>query len=108
MAVVVFGLFIFGTSVIIVLISLALVFSPKAQNKWLHRRVKAYRKFIDESKDDLTAINKTQAEISQESVEMTVRAIKKGLTDESDTYCKYCGKKIDSDSIFCKSCGKEQ
>ena len=28
--------------------------------------------------------------------------------NEETTYCKHCGKEIDSDSQFCKHCGKSQ
>ena len=101
---------------IIVSIFVALVFvfvivqviSPKFRGKLMSRQMKSVKYMIDESKDDIESISTNMANATKEGIETTVRAIKKGLVDEEDIYCKYCGSRIDRDSKFCKHCGKEQ
>lgn len=60
----------------------------------------------EENKDDLTEIANTTADIVDDAITQTAKAMKKGLTDTK--FCKYCGKEIDADSKFCSHCGKEQ
>lgn len=107
--------------------------SPKFRGKFMARQIRATKYMVEESKNDLADIasaasgavirgkKKTldenedvlrematkEANISKEKIETTVRAIKKGFTDET-MYCKHCGASIDCDSRFCKKCGKEQ
>lgn len=109
-----------------------MIFSPKIRGKMLSNQIKSLKYMTDYSKDDIQNIATTVGDISINStknimdnnednlkdivekssnlgsiaVEKTVRAIKKGLTENS-VYCKHCGKIIDADSKFCKSCGKE-
>lgn len=59
-----------------------------------------------ETKEDMKDIATTGAQISEEAVKTTARAVKEGLRDTK--YCKHCGAEIDEDSRFCKECGKEQ
>jgi len=47
------------------------------------------------------------ANIAKDAIETTVRAIKKGITEDEKMYCKHCGAFIDKDSKFCKECGKK-
>ena len=68
-------------------------------------RAKSVRYIQEESKDDLTSIANTSAEITSGAVSTTVRAVKEGLADTK--FCKYCGAKIDVDSKFCSACGKQ-
>ena len=69
-------------------------------------KTKTTKYIQQENKQDLTDIATTQADIASEAVTKTASAIKKGLEDTK--FCKYCGAKIDSNSIFCNQCGKEQ
>ena len=113
--------------------TIAMMVSPKLRGKMMSRQLKATKYMLDESIDDLTDIATTssnafikasknildnnedilkdmsrkRANINKEGIEITTRAIKKGLT-ETKKYCKYCGKDIDIDSKFCSFCGKEQ
>lgn len=48
------------------------------------------------------------ADIMSEPIKTTVNAIKEGLSDAPQIYCKHCGALIDADSTFCKKCGKLQ
>ena len=57
----------------------------------------------EENKEDLKEIVTTTAEIHNEAVTITAKAIKEGLKDTM--YCKHCGKVVDIDSKFCKHCG---
>ncbi len=59
-----------------------------------------------ETKEELTDIASTSADISSEAITKTAKAVRKGLKDT--IYCKHCGAEIDSDSKFCKTCGKSQ
>lgn len=68
--------------------------------------VKTARYIQDENKEDLKAMATTQAEISEEAIAKSAKAIKRGFQDSK--FCKYCGQEIDSDSVFCSKCGKEQ
>lgn len=67
---------------------------------------KTQRYIQQETKEDLTEIANTGADISSEAITKTTKAIKKGIKDTK--FCKHCGAEIDADSTFCKSCGKEQ
>ena len=87
---------------------IVLLISPKLRGKWMSRQVKATKYMVDESKDDIHSITSNVADASKEGIETTVRAIKKGIVEDEDIFCKHCGAKIDSDSKFCKKCGKEQ
>lgn len=68
--------------------------------------VKTRRYTIHETEEDMTDIANTRADIIDDAVTHTVRAVKKGLKDT--VYCKHCGAEIDNDSTFCKHCGKSQ
>lgn len=65
-------------------------------------------KYIQEAnKENLTDIANISADIYDEAIAHTAKAIKKGVEEEK-IYCKHCGAKIDADSKFCNKCGKEQ
>lgn len=64
------------------------------------------RYILEENKEELSDIATTTAEIASEGVEMTARAVARGLEDT--IFCKHCGAQIDADSRFCSKCGKEQ
>ena len=109
------------------------IFNPKFQGKMMSKQIKSVKHMMDYSKDDLKELMKTtaktetiaekeildeneeimssnekrKANIKKESIEVTARAIKDGLTSNK-IYCRYCGTSIESDSRFCKNCGKEQ
>ena len=117
---------------IIIFVILSL-FSPRVQGKMMSKQIKSVKHMMDYSKDDLKELMKTtaktgtiaekeildenedimsnnerrKANIKKEGIEVTVRAIKDGLTSNK-IYCRYCGVSIESDSRFCKNCGKEQ
>ena len=67
--------------------------------------IKSRKKVLDENEELLTEMATRNASINKEGVEITARAIKKGLSKQV-VHCKYCGKDIDDDSVFCKFCGK--
>lgn len=94
-------------SAAIFIFALLLIFSPKVRGKMMSKSVKATKYMIDESKNDINSISTNIAEATSEGVEITTRAIKKGLTEDKSIFCKYCGAKIDKDSKFCSKCGKE-
>ena len=64
----------------------------------------------DETKDDMTDIVNTQAEIQSDAIKTMASAAREGFneSDGETKFCKHCGEKIDKDSRFCKVCGKEQ
>ena len=62
-----------------------------------------------ETKEDLTDIATTNAEIQSNAIKTMASAVREGFDGEQATmFCKHCGAKIDEDSRFCKVCGKEQ
>lgn len=76
-------------------------------------------KYLEETaKDDLRDISNNRADIVEESVTKVASAVKTGWdsptdntatnTVENTVYCRYCGKKIPTDSKFCQYCGKQQ
>ena len=69
--------------------------------------IKMKKNIIEKNEEDLKELSRKSAEIQSDGVEITARAIKKGLTTDEGIFCKYCGKKIDADSQHCKYCGKE-
>ena len=83
------------------------MFSPKIRGKMMSKHVKATKYMMDESKNDINSISTDMAEATSSGIEITTRAIKKGLTENQSIFCKYCGAKIDKDSKFCSKCGKE-
>lgn len=68
--------------------------------------IKTARYLQEETKEDLTEIVDTSADIASGAIKKTVNAVKEGLKDTK--YCKHCGAEIDEDSKFCSECGKEQ
>ncbi len=95
-------------AVVMVVFTIVLMFSSTLRGKMLSKQVKSMKYMMDESKDDLESISTDMANATKGGIETTTRAIKKGLTEEEDIYCKHCGSKIDHDSTFCKKCGKKQ
>ena len=95
---------VFGLGVTI--FALCVIFNPKLRGKFLSSQIKANRYAIEESKEDIESISTNMSNATKEGVEITARAVKEGLTEES-IFCKHCGAKIDADSKFCKHCGKE-
>lgn len=59
-----------------------------------------------ENKDTMKNMANTNAEIHEEAITRTTKAVKNGIKDTK--FCKHCGATIDTDSKFCKNCGKEQ
>lgn len=94
--------------VVIFIIVIAQMVSPKFRGKLMSRQIKATKYMMDESKDDIKNISTNMADATKDSIEITTRAIKDGITKDDGIYCKYCGSLIDGDSKFCKNCGKEQ
>ncbi len=99
---------IFVIVAIMIIFTLLQIMSPKLRGKMMSKQIKAAKYMMDESKDDIRDISTNMADATKDGIETTVRAIKKGITEDEDTYCKHCGSKIDNDSKFCKNCGKEQ
>ena len=69
--------------------------------------VKRKRRIMEKSKQDLKEIADINAEVSQDAVTKTTKAVKRGLSEEK-AFCKKCGAEIDADSKFCKKCGQKQ
>lgn len=68
----------------------------------------ATQKYIQgETKEDLTEMADTTAEIVSPAVTKITKAVKAGAKKDT-MFCKHCGAEIDSDSKFCKVCGKKQ
>ena len=59
-----------------------------------------------ENADDIKEIATGAAKISEDAIEISAAAVKRGLSDTC--FCKECGEKIDADSKFCKKCGTAQ
>ena len=104
----VFALLVVVGVVCIFIFVLRMMFDPKARAKITRHQLKMQKQIIDENEDILKDISAKSAGISSPGYEITARAVKKGLTEEEDIYCKHCGKNIDADSKFCNKCGKEQ
>lgn len=77
-------------------------FSPAIEKAMIEKR----RYIQNETKEDLTAIAETSADITKGAVKKTAQAVKEGLKDTK--FCKYCGEQIDTDSVYCNKCGKKQ
>lgn len=94
-------------AVVFILVIISII-SPKFRGKLMSKQIKATKYMIDDSKEDIKDISDSMSNATKDGIETTMRAIKKGFTEDDKIYCKFCGSKIDSDSKFCKSCGKEQ
>ena len=118
----------------IFIFTFGMIFSPKLRSKFMGHQLKMQKRMLednkeviqdlgklaggigvqttkgimDENEDDLRHISSKGADIASDGITKTVRAIKKGMTEDSDVYCKHCGESIDNDSTFCKACGKKQ
>ncbi len=117
----------------------ATILSPKLRGKILSSQIRATKNMLDYSKEDLQDLMTTtasmgidaekaildkkedtmrnnatrKANINKDSIEITTKAIKDGLTNsnvsnQNTKYCKECGKKIPSDAKFCAYCGEKQ
>lgn len=117
----------------------ATILSPKLRGKILSSKIRATKHMLDYSKEDLQDLMTTtasmgidaekaildkkedtmrnnatkKANINKDSIEITTKAIKDGLTNsnvsnQNTKYCKECGKKIPSDAKFCAYCGEKQ
>lgn len=117
----------------------ATILSPKLRGKILSSKIRATKHMLDYSKEDLQDLMSTtasmgidaekaildkkedtmrnnatkKANINKDSIEITTKAIKDGLTNsnvsnQNTKYCKECGKKIPSDAKFCAYCGEKQ
>lgn len=91
----------------IVVFAILMMFSSRVRGKMMSKQVKATRYMMDETKDDIESISTDMANATKEGIETTTRAIRRGLTEDKEIYCKYCGARIDADSKFCKSCGRQ-
>lgn len=87
------GIFLFVTIFFIVI--LVSVLSPALRGKMMSGQVKAMKHMVDNSEDEL------------KSMIHTVKSAVDG-SENSGTFCKYCGKPIDEDSKYCKHCGERQ
>lgn len=63
---------------------IVLMFSPKARGKMLSRQIKATNYAVDESKEDLKNISTNISYATKDGIEITSRAIKKGLTEDEN------------------------
>ena len=72
--------------------------------------VKMTKHIQNATKEDLTDIANTQAQIQSGAVKTIAGAARDGFDSAGaqTKFCKHCGTKIDEDSRFCKECGKEQ
>ena len=92
-------------SALIFIFVFAMILSPKLRGKFMSNQIKASRYMMDNSKEDLKSISDDMAYATKDSIKTTASAIRDGFSVEN-TYCKYCGSIIDSESMFCKNCGK--
>ncbi|NLW69953.1 MAG: zinc ribbon domain-containing protein [Eubacteriaceae bacterium] len=109
------------------------ILSPRFRAKFMSKQIKATKYMVEESREDLTDIASTSgkimvdsaervigqnksalknmaqdsADITSGAIEQTMRAVKRGLSEES-IYCKHCGQAIDGNSVYCKYCGRKQ
>lgn len=91
--------------IVSIIFSIILMTNSKIKGKILAKNIKAARYMMDETKEDLKAINDIGAYAQSDAIKRKVKAVKQGLQNE--TYCKYCGKNIEEDSIYCKYCGEK-
>lgn len=88
-----------------IIFSILLMTNSKIRGKIMAKNIKAAKYMMDETKEDLKAINDIGAYAQSDAIKSKVRAIKQGLQDE--IFCKYCGKNIEEDSTYCKHCGEK-
>lgn len=110
----------------------AMFFSPKLKGKIMSREISAFKHMMNYSKNDVKNIKENMGNISidskhdilmqnknkikeinniyyetkKDSIKNTIKDIKGEL--KNGCYCKFCEKKIDTDSKYCKNCGKRQ
>lgn len=110
----------------------AMFFSPKLKGKIMSREISAFKHMMNYSKNDVKNIKENMGNISidsehdilmqnknkikeinniyyetkKDSIKNTIKNIKGEL--KNGCYCKFCEKKIDTDSKYCKNCGKRQ
>lgn len=96
------GSFVFPFGLMIGFIFLMRGFKPEISRM----QIETMKHIQEENKQILTDIANNNADITENAITQTTRAIKDGFNDTM--YCKHCGEKIDSNSKFCKVCGKEQ
>lgn len=110
----------------------AMFFSPKLKGKIMSREISAFKHMMNYSKNDvknikenmgniaidseyniltqnknkIKEINNIYYETKKDSIKNTIKDIKGKL--KNSCYCKFCEKKIDTDSKYCESCGKRQ
>lgn len=99
-------LFIPIMTILIFLVAIISIISPKFRGKMMSRNIKAIKYAVDETEEDLKTINDKMANASADAIKIKAKSLKKGFKGE--IYCKHCGYLIDSDSTFCKKCGKKQ
>lgn len=104
----IFGGLIFIVAAVFIIFVFAMIFSPKLKSKFMGKQIKANKYMIDDNAEVMRETSTKMAQINSDGIEITAQAIKKGLTNEEKVFCKYCGQKIDIDSVFCNKCGKEQ
>lgn len=98
------GFLIFG-GVAVILFGIILIFTGLSAKIDI-AEAKTRRYTAQATEGDMTDIANIQADVVDDAVTNTVKAVKRGLKDTK--YCKYCGEEIDADSAFCKHCGKSQ
>lgn len=121
--------------IVIVFILMILMFIPKFRAKILGLQIKTMKHVVKNNEDDLTEIGSRlggvsaniaknvvdqnedtlkhtatkSAKISEEGVEITAGAIKRGFEGKKDSKsnkkCEKCDSSVDKDSSFCKECG---
>lgn len=84
---------IFGLVIAIIIGSFVIMLNPNLQGKMLSSQVKSLKYMMDDSKDTLKNLTDDMTDITKDSVEVTARAVKKGLTEEDGVACPHCGKK---------------
>ena len=91
--------------VISIVFFILLMTNSKFIGKMMAKNIKAAKYMMDETKEDLKAINDIGAYTQTDAIKSKVRAVKQGLQNEM--FCKYCGKEIEEDSRYCKYCGEK-
>lgn len=104
------GIIILIISVLLFVIIIFTMFSPKLRSKFVDAQLKAQKQVIDDNEELLKDLNTRSAEITKDGTKVQYRAMAEGIKEglgEEKIFCKYCGKQIDTDSKFCNGCGKE-
>lgn len=80
--------------------------------------IQSERNIMEENEEALRYTSSLKADIEADAIRKKAKAFKEGFGDvnlggtstytKPQKYCKYCGEKIDADSVYCNKCGEKQ